>query len=37
MWPWWIDVPLSVVGIVIIGLVAGRIALDRYTSGMNLD
>ena len=37
MWPWWIDVLLSVGGIAVIGLVAGRIVLDRYTRGMNLD
>ena len=37
MWPWWIDVLLSAGGVAIIALVAGRIVLDRYTRGMNLD
>ena len=37
MWAWWMDVLVSVVGIALVGLAAGRIVLDRYTRGMNLD
>ena len=37
MGSWWIDVLLSAVGIALVGLAAGRIVLDRYTRGMNLD
>jgi hypothetical protein len=37
MWAWWMDVLLSLVGVALVGLAAGRIVLDRYTRGMNLD
>lgn len=37
MWAWWMDVLLSLVGLALVGLAAGRIMLDRYTRGMNLD
>jgi hypothetical protein len=37
MWAWWMDVLLSLVGVALVGLAAGRIMLDRYTRGMNLD
>ena len=37
MWAWWMDILLSLVGVALVGLAAGRIVLDRYTRGMNLD
>ena len=37
MWPWWIDLMLSVGGVAVVGLAVALLAVNRLTRGMNLD
>jgi hypothetical protein len=37
MWPWWIDALLSAGGVAIVALAVALLAVNRLTSGMNLD